>query len=263
MSKPSRSPLKLNSRRPEAASACWRRLVLCTFLLLFPVSAQAQQRITLVHQEWEVSVYTGGSFLGSGTYSTPVEGLSQPSSRSVGLRYGTGLVLGARVTGNQWEHWSETIEYGFSNQPLTLTNLSDSVQELGLGHAIHRFAYEIAYYPRDRYERLRPFVFVGPGVSLFYIKGSAKEAAAAQGIHGLSDPWKFTLNWGGGVKYQFAQGVGASLQFSDSISGVPAYGLPKTGKVGPGGYVPGFQPDGLMNNWMIGIGFVYQWGESQ
>ncbi len=211
-----------------------------------------------MHDDWEASFFYGGSFLGSGAYTTPVSGSSQGSSRAVGLRYASGYLLGASVTTNRWDHAGASLEYSFSNQPVTFTNLSDSVPSLSLGHSIHRFAYNVLYYPWDRSKRLRPYAFGGPGVSLFYIKGSSKDAAAAQGIS-LSDPWKFTMNWGGGVKYLVKNHAAAVLQFSDSICGVPGYGLPSSGKVGTAGYTAGFRPDGLMNNWMISIGFNYQW----
>lgn len=236
------------------------------FVALFPllifvaIPGQAQSALELTHREWEASIFGGGSFLGAGVYGTPVGGSSSQSSRAVGLSYGAGSQMGARVTDNHWQHWSATIEYGFSNQPMTFTNLSDSTPSLGLGQSIHRFAYDVLYYPRERYSRWRPFAFVGPGVSLFYIKGSGKHAAAEQGIR-LSDPWKFTMNWGGGMKYLLKDRVAASLQFSDSMSGVPRYGLPTAGSVVSGRYVPGFRPDDFLHNWLISVGFVYQWDE--
>ena len=87
-----------------------------------------------------------------------------------------------------------------------------------------------------------------------------RDAAAAEGIQ-LSDPWKFAMNWGGGVKYLVARQVAANFQFSDNISGVPGYGLPETGRFVSGTYVPAFRPNGLLNNWLISAGFVFQWND--
>jgi opacity protein-like surface antigen len=236
------------------ARACLAILVVA----FLPLLGRAQGAFSLTHGEWEASFFGGGSFLGSHVYATPSTGPGQPPSRAVGLRYGTGYQMGARLSDNFLQHWGATLEYSFSNQPITFTNLSDSVPSLGLGHSIHRFAYDINYYLRDRDSRWRPYVFAGPGVSLFYVKGPAKASAAAQGIK-LSDPWKFTMNWGGGVKYLLRRQVAGSFQFSDSISGVPGYGLPKSGGVVSGTYVPGFRPDGYLNNWLISLGFIFQW----
>jgi len=233
-------------------------LLISLFVLLMSRSGLAQSAFTIEHKEWEVTVFGGGSFLGSDKYRTAVEGSSETSSRVVGLSYAAGAKIGARVTDNRWCNFGTSVEYSYSNQPLTFTNLSDSIPSLGLGHAIHRFSYNIIYYTHDRSSRLRPFVFGGPGTSLFYIKGGAKDDAAARGLQ-LQDCWKFTMNWGGGVKYLLRNRLAATAQFGDSVSGVPGYGLPKQGRVTSGGYVPGFHPDGLLNNWMVEAGVVFQW----
>ena len=63
------------------------------------------------------------------------------------------------------------------------------------------------------------------------------------------------------MKYLVKKQIAVSLQFSDSISGFPGYGLPEDGSVTSGGYVPGFRPNGYMHNWLIGAGLVFQWDE--
>jgi opacity protein-like surface antigen len=226
-------------------------------ILALAGTAQAQAKRPLSHKKWEVSVFAGGSFIGEGTYPTPVIGSSQETSRTVGLRYASGSQFGFRITENRGHHWGGSAEYSFSNQPLTFTNLSDSVPSLSLSHSVHRFAYDVLYYPTESSVRLRPYVFAGSGVSLFYVGGSSKEAAAARGVH-LSDPWKFTYHWGGGLKYLVADGVAVGFQFSDGVSDVPSYGLPPTSVSGSQA-VAGFRPDGYLNNWLVSLGFVYQW----
>lgn len=71
----------------------------------------------------------------------------------------------------------------------------------------------------------------------------------------FTNPWKFTANLGGGVNYLLHDHLSGNLQFRDSISGVPAYGLPATG-------ISGFSPRGLMNNILISAGLVYEWDSS-
>jgi hypothetical protein len=232
-------------------------VVLALLICLLPGCMPAQGQ-TLRHRDWELAVFGGGSFLGSGSYATPVTGSIQQTSRTVGLNYGDGYLLGASVTENRGPHFGAALEYSFSNQPLTITNLTDSTPSLGLGHSIHRFAYDLIYYLKDRDSRLRPFAFAGPGVSLFHVGESGRQDAEARGIH-LSSPWKFTMNFGGGIKCLLKDQIAASLQFSDSVSGVPGYGLPSNGSVVSGKYTPGFRPDGFLNNWRIGLSFIYQW----
>jgi len=233
-------------------------LLLSIFLILTAGSGMAQGVYKAAHGEWEFSVFGGVSYLNDGVYTTPVEGSGLQTSREVGLSYGTGAQIGIRLADNRWQHWGGSFEYSYSNQPLTFTNLSDSIPSLGVDHGIHRISYNVLYYVRDRDNRLRPFVFAGPGVSLFHVSGSSKDTAATMGIY-LKSPWKFTMDWGCGAKYLIKKQVAASFHFSDSISGVPGYGLPEAGRLTLDGYVPGFRPEGLLHNWLIGAGIVFQW----
>ncbi len=237
-----------------------KKLVVAFLLVsLFSIAAQAQGLYPLTHRGWEITIFGGASYVRGRSFQTPVVGSSQQPLRSVGLRYATGSQMGLRLTENRWKHWGAAMEYSFSNQPLRFTNLSDAVPSLALTHSIHRLSYDVLYYPLDTRHRLRPFAFAGPGVSLFYIKSSARDAAAALGIH-LTDPWKFSMRWGGGVKYLIRDQVAVSVQFTDNISGVPQYGMPGAGYTVAGQYVAGFRPDGLMHNRLISVGFNYQFG---
>lgn len=226
---------------------------------LLPIAAQAQGPTPLAHRSWEVSIFGGASYINGRSFQTPAAGESQQPFRAVGLKYATGSQMGLRLTENRWKHWGAAMEYTFSNQPLRFTNLSDTVPSLALPHSIHRFSYDVLYYPMNSLHRLRPFVFAGTGVSLYYIKNSAKEAAAAQGIQ-LNDPWKFAMRWGGGAKYLIRDQLAVSVQYSDSISGVPHYGLPAIGYASADQFVAGFRPDGVLHNHLISVGFNYQFG---
>ncbi len=231
------------------------------FLLvsLVPIAAHAQSLIPADHREWEVAIFGGASLISDKSFLTPVAGVSGQAFRTVGLSYASGSLMGLRLTENRGKHWGAAMEYSFSNQPLRFTNLSDTVPSLSVTHSIHRFSYDVLYYPLDRSHRLRPFAFAGPGVSLFYIGSSSRDAAAVSGIH-LSSPWKFSGRWGGGVKYLIRDQIAVSAQYVDNISGVPHFGLPATGYMASGQYVPGFRPDGLQHDHLISVSFTYQWG---
>lgn len=229
-------------------------------ILLFAVSGEAQSVFPPSNRVWEFSVFGGGSFIGDRQSPTPVQGGGQETSRTVGLKYATGPQLGVRISDNRWNHWGADFDYSYSNQPLTFTNLSPDIASLSLGHSIHRFIYDIAYYAFPKRERLRPFAFAGAGVSLFYLDGSSKATAAALGLH-LADQWKFTFSWGGGVKYLVMDHVAFSFRFADNVTGVPGYGLPRSANVSGGRFVPGFTPDGYLHNWLVAVAFDYQWGE--
>ncbi len=248
------------TRRWGSTGDMIRKLLVALLLVsLWSIAAQAQGLPPPIHRSWEVSIFAGGSLISDESSLTPVAGSSSQTSRTVGLSYATGSQFGMRLTENRWKNWGAAMEYSFSNQPLTFTNLSDAVPSLSLGHSIHRFSYDVLYYPLDRSHRLRPFAFAGTGVSLFYVKSASKDAAAAYNVH-LNDPWKFSMRWGGGVKYLIKDQFAVAFQYTSNTSGIPQYGLPGTGYVASGQYVPGFRPDGLLNNRLISLSFNYQWG---
>jgi len=224
--------------------------MLMALMLWLPVGVKAQV-LSPFHRQWEFGAFGGMSSIGGNTNITAY-------ARTIGLKFAFASELGFRVTENLGQHWGTTLEYSFSNQPMTVTNLADAVPSFQIGQAVHRFAYDILYYPRSRSYRIRPYVFAGPGVTLFYIYKNTKTAAAALGIW-PSDPWKANANWGGGAKFLVIDHVAINAQFSGTISSVPRYGLPKTSLFNEGENVPLSSPHGLMLNGRFGIGFVYQW----
>ena len=255
-----------STRKQKRMGLLRRSRIFSIFLLLFPFfslvpkSSHAQGVFTVEDSEWEAFAFLGGSFPGSSEHSTPVEGLSE--SRLVGLEYDAGLQIGGGIMNNRWSKVSAALEYSFSIQSATVTNLSDSLPSLPFNHSIHRIAYNILYFPlgRKRYVRLQPYVFGGPGLSLFYVHRSVKDAAEVLGLH-LKDPWKFTMSLGGGTRYFLGSTIAAFFQFSDNISGVPGYGLPITGRVIYGQYIPGFRPNGFLHNWETRCGIMFQLSE--
>jgi opacity protein-like surface antigen len=237
-----------------------RQLLRALLLMsLIPAAVHAQNVSAVTHRDWEITVFGGGSYLGDHAYVTPVTGSTSATSRTVGLSFATGSQLGFRIAESRWQHWGAIMEYSFSNQPLTFTNLADALPALKLGHSIHRISYDVAYYPLDRSYRLRPYAFAGSGVALFHVKGGSKELARAKGVS-LNDPWKLALNWGGGVKYLIGDHIGVSFQFSDNTSKTPHYSLPPNARVSSGVFSPGFLPSGSLHNRLITVGFIYQWG---
>jgi hypothetical protein len=233
-------------------------LLLFAFFSLFSQSSHAQGFFAVEDSEWEAFVFLGGSFPGSSEHSTPVEGLSE--SRLVGLEYDPGLQIGGGIMNNRWSKVSAALEYSLSAQSATITNLSDLLPSLTGNHSIHRISYNILYFPRGRKVRLQPYVFGGPGLSLFYVRRSIKDAAEALGLR-LKDPWKLTISLGGGARYFLGSRIAAFFQFGDNISGVPGYGLPISGRVIGGQYIPGFRPNGFLHNWETRCGIMFQLSE--
>jgi opacity protein-like surface antigen len=185
---------------------------------------------------------------------------AQETSRTVGVHYGQGYQVGMRLTENFSDFWSADLEYNFANQPLHFTNLSPTIQDLALTHSIHHISYSISYIPLSRRSRFRPYAQIGAGGTLFFIDGDSKDKAARFGLD-LQDTWKFTVDWGGGLKYLVNDQVALAFDAKDQMTGLPSYGLPRYAQVVNGQYQPGFGRSGLLHNVQFNFGVVFQWDE--
>jgi opacity protein-like surface antigen len=235
-----------------------RRFLIPLMLIAWIPAAGNAQTPTPKYLKWEFNIFAGTSSIGDTTHTTPVTGTTQSSSRDVRLKYARGGSFGAGITQSLGKHLAATLEYRFANQPLNIENLSSSIPAFKAGQTVHRIEYSVGYYFTNRSDRLRPYVFAGPGLALFYIHKDSRAVASSLGMH-LSSPWKVTMNWGGGAKYLFADHLAINAQISDSISGVPRYGLPKSAVSSGASFYPGFLPDGMLHNWRFSIGLAYQW----
>jgi hypothetical protein len=231
-----------------------------TLLLIGASLVNAQQRTRWSDPEYEGSVFAGGSFAQDFHFPTSVSGSPQETSRTVGVHYGSGYVVGGRVNQNLNDYWGAALEYNFANHPLQFTNLSPTVQSLELSQTVHHLLYNVSYIPFGGFERFRPYAQLGAGVTLFYLHGSSRDQALASGVY-VRDDWKFTGNWGAGFKYMLDEQTALLFDFKDSISGVPSYGLPSSAEVVNGHYQPGIGRTGLLNIWQVNFGVAFRWND--
>jgi hypothetical protein len=231
-----------------------------TILLIGASFVNAQQGTGGSDTEYEGSVFGGGSFAQDFHFQTSVSGSPLETSRTVGVHYGSGYVAGGRVNQNVNNYWGATLEYSFANQPLTFTNLSPTVQSLSLSQTVHHLLYNVSYIPLGGFERFRPYAQLGAGATLFYLHGSSRDQALASGIY-VRDDWKFTGNWGAGLKYVLDEQTALVLDFKDSISSVPSYGLPSTAQLVNGHFQPGVGRTGLLNIWQVNFGVAFRWND--
>ena len=201
---------------------------------------------------WEVSVFFGLSALGDETFVTPVEG---GTTRDVGLNFDSGYLLGARIAEHLGPRLAAELEYALANQPLLFVDLSPSLPELELDHKVHKLAYSVMVYPREKEGRMVPFVSLGIGLSFFQISSDSVGQALQQGVE-LKDRWKLAFSYGGGVKLPMGPDWGVRFDFRDHVTGVSDFGLPSTAPL----LGVGFRPEGVFHNWQMSAGFLYTFG---
>jgi opacity protein-like surface antigen len=236
------------------------RAFLFILVLVSSLPALAQTSYSLEHHEWEASVFAGYNFASTLQFPTLVSGSTQEASRTVGMRYAPGYLLGARVNQNLGDFWGVDIEYTFSDQNLEFTNISPAIQHLSLNQYIHNLSYNVSYLPLPRTKRFRPYADAGIGASLFYIARSSKNEALDLGLK-VRDSWEFLGNVGGGFKFLMTDQLAVTVDLKDRISRVPSYGIPTSAQVIGGQYHPGMSLHGLLHSWKFNAGITYQWDE--
>jgi opacity protein-like surface antigen len=239
----------------------WNRILAVVFLMLAGFqSVEAQKWHDL---EWEAIPFGGGSFVPDFTIPTSVQvGTSQVASQTVGMKYAAGYQAGGRIKQNVNPWWAADLEYSFNNQPMTFTNLTPTIPSLAVSQSIHDFTYNVSYLPFEYWHRFHFYARTGAGASLFFIHENSKDEAAQLGIP-LHNSWKFAFNWGGGFNFAVTDEVKLTLNFSDLMTGVPAYGLPRSAQVVNGVYLPGLATSGLMNHTHVNFGISFQFNDWQ
>ncbi len=228
-------------------------LLLLLFTSLGPV-LWAQSPPSQAENKWEVSPFVGFGGAGDGSFATPVE---EGTSQNVGLDLDQGFVLGLRITENRGRYFGAELEYSFTGQPLFFRDLSPTLPSLALDHTVHKLAYSLLVYGRERQERIRPFGSIGFGTSFFQVSNDSQDEAIRQGVD-LKNRWKLAFSYGGGVKFRMAPRWGIRVDIRDQLTGVPDFGFPSQAPLLEGGETgPGFRAEGLLHNWQTTFGLVY------
>src|SRR6185436_6928391 len=100
----------------------------------------------------------------------------------VGMHFSSSYRMGARATQYLGDYFAATVEYGFSNQPLRLTNVLPRIQSLYMNHYVHTLTYNISFSPMPRDRWFRPHIEIGTGASLFHIANDSREEASDRGL---------------------------------------------------------------------------------
>ena len=174
------------------------------------------------------------------------------------MRFESGYRIGARATQNLGEFFATTIEYGFSDQPLRLTNVSSRLPNLNMSHFVHSLTYNVSFSPMRRSQRFRPHIEAGTGALLFHISENSKNDAEDRDLR-LEDSWEVLFNYGIGFKYLFADRFALVADVKGRVSDIPTYGLPSKSKFVNGQFEPAISASGIMHSWQINIGFAHQW----
>lgn len=223
-------------------------------LVLLTAVAAAQVVGPTRPDQWEFSGFFGvGSLEGADSFLSQV---SDGSANLVTLDGEAGYLVGLRITENHGKFFGAELEYSFGNQPATLVNLSSILPRFPLGQRIHTVTYNGLVYLTPRGSKIRPYGTAGAGASLFQLTENTENRGVVEGLD-LRDRWKFAFTWGGGVKVYSGKRWGFRVDFRDTVTGVPDYGIPRMSELVGGLPSPAFRPDGLYHRLQFSGGFLF------
>lgn len=232
-----------------------KRLFLWPLLLVAATDLAPAQVVSPTRpDQWEFSGFFGvASLEGASSFLSQV---ADGSANLVTLESEPGYLVGVRVTENLGKFFGAELEYSFANQPATFANLSAILPSFNLSQRVHTITYNGVVYLTPRGSKIRPYGTAGVGASLFQLTDDTDNRGVLEGLD-LRDRWKLAVSWGGGVKVYSGRRWGFRLDFRDTVTGVPDYGIPRMSQVVNGLPTPAFRPDGLFHRLQFSGGFLF------
>ena len=202
-------------------------------------------------RKWEFSFLAGAGFLSDGTFGAAE---AENGSPLVALDYKAGYSIAFGVIENLAEKFGAEMRYGINSHPFGPAGSAEGPSMPKQAHRVHELTYSLLVYPHGwKRGRLVPYALAGLGASLFQPSGDTE--AVVRGLV-LKDRWKLAGEVGGGVKLYLGPPWSLRFEARDRITGVPAYGLPRTGSQGEdaGGTLPA---SGRLHHWRFQVGLTY------
>ena len=144
--------------------------------------------------------------------------LGAPADTSAGFQ--PGVVVGALLGQDLYNHWSGEIRYLFEQRDLQLASGSQSASLSGQAHVL---GYDLIYHPRTREERIRPYLAVGGGMKLYRGTGAEEAYRPLMQYAYLirTQELKPMLSVGGGVKWPLGKRMVLHADLRDQITPFP------------------------------------------
>ncbi len=231
-------------------------LAIIAGMAVFSQSAFAQQTTTpkqsttgdQLPDKVELSGFGGGSFF-------------QQVDKGLGTKLVNGGAFGGRVTENFWRYVGLEQAFTYSTNNVQFLNPAQPGQaNFGFGNRIYQYSLNALGYFTPRGSRIRPFLTVGGSALDFAPTDSAKGFARSPnnlfyGATNLDSILNPGLNYGGGLKWHFAERWGARFDVRGIFTKNPTFKLPDyaTGGV----YIP---RNSSLNGVQATAGLTYYFG---
>jgi hypothetical protein len=172
-------------------------------------------------------IYRNGTIFGPGT------------SAKAGIRdrFATGAVVGE----DMYNYISGEFRYTYQDGHPFLSSGGVKSDIQGQSHAL---TYDFLFHLQPRNRRLRLFAAAGAGGKDYVIVGPAPFPQPLAPLATLTtrDEWKFTADFGGGVKFRLSKHAQARVDFRDYLTGFPKLQIAPTGSNTARGIFQQFTP---------------------
>jgi len=163
-------------------------------------------------QPWEL-----GGTIGYGVYrDVRIDSPGGEATAGVRNRFTAGAVIGE----NLFEHFSGEIGYLYHDgDPF----ISASGKRGNIQGQSHTFHYDLLFHPRNREQKVRPYLAAGVGGKYYRTTGPAPNPPPLPQIASLVqlNQWTWLVDFGAGIKYRVAKNVVLRGDFRDFITPFP------------------------------------------
>lgn len=168
--------------------------------------------VTAPAQQWEVGGLGGGSFLNTGSVSSPAGGAT--------AGFQPGFVGGGYFGQNLYPHLSGEIRYEFFQSNMQITAGNTSASFAGMAHAVH---YDLLWHTIRRGSPVQYFAALGGGMKIFRGTGTETPYQATEnwGYMTKTQEVKPMASLGGGITYRISPRVTLRAEIRDFLTPFP------------------------------------------
>jgi hypothetical protein len=177
---------------------------------------------------FELNVFGGGSWASGKHYVFSFPQVISPSPIQGQMTFDRALVGGVRIGVYTRGHWGE--EFFFSYQPNEVHFTKSSQSTVNLSTQIYNYGANALYYLNEDAERIRPFLTIGLGGTVYRLTPEATSFAndPLQGnLRTAGNSNELTMNYGVGLKTRGTKWLGFRADVRGFITRTPTFGLPR------------------------------------
>ena len=229
-------------------------LIVVSVLVMSSNAAYADLR-----EDLEVNIYGFGTIHTSKDYEVSFP--QSPTPIPSHFNFNKGIGGGVRVNVYSRGHWAEEFYYSYEPNTAHFTRQGTPTSSLDLDVNLQKVGVNALYYLNDdETHRIRPFLSVGGGWSIYQLTEHSKQVVAdpLQGnAPDMNNALEISLNYGAGFKAKLRPWIGIRVDAKGFLGRNPSFGLARN-STDPNATV--FPAVGAISTGEVSAGFVFYFG---